>query len=34
MNPATVLLLHKAVILSKFGDWVYGVTPADAGIKV
>ena len=32
MNPATVLLLHKAVVLSKLADRVYGVTPADAGV--
>ena len=32
MNPATVLLLHKAGVLSKLGDRVYSVTPADAGV--
>lgn len=32
MNPATVLLLHKAVVLSKLADRVYGVIPAEAGV--
>ena len=32
MNPGTILLLHKAVVLSKLGDRVYGVTPASAGV--
>jgi len=31
MKPATVLLWHKAVVLSKLGDGVQSVTSASAG---